>query len=71
MFVFPAATFLFFLKKMLDICARLCYYNYRKRKEATEMAMTIEYFEVMGDALDELRDWEAYEADLAEGDPWA
>ena len=56
---------------MLDICARLCYYNYRKRKEATKMAMTMEYFEVMGDALDELRDWEAFEADLAEGDPWA
>ena len=32
------------------------------------MAMTIEYFETMGDALDELRDWEA---DLAESDPWA
>ena len=32
------------------------------------MAMTMEYFEVMGDALG---DWEAYEADLAEGDPWA
>ena len=68
---FPPPLFLFFLKKMLDIFARLCYYNDRKRKETTEMAMTIEYFEVMGDALDELRDWEAYEADLAESDPWA
>jgi len=35
------------------------------------MAMTIEYFETMGDALDELRDWEAYEADIADSDPWA
>lgn len=60
-----------FLQKTLDKQPDLCYYNYRKRKEATEMAMTMEYFEVMGDALDELRDWEAYEADLAEGDPWA
>jgi hypothetical protein len=55
---------------MLDISFLLCYYNYRKRKEATKMAMTTEYLEVMGDALDELSDWEAYEADLAESDPW-
>lgn len=35
------------------------------------MAMSIEYFETMGDIFDEFHDWEAYEADLAESDPWA
>lgn len=25
---------------------------------------------IMGDLLDELRDWEAFEADLAENNPW-
>lgn len=67
MFVFPAATFFIFLKKMLDIFARLCYYNYRKRKEATEMAK--DYLEIMGDALEELEDWLAFEADMATN-PW-
>ncbi len=33
--------------------------------------MTFEYFEIMGDAMDEVAEWFAYEADLAEGDPWA
>ena len=35
------------------------------------MATSIEMMEIWGDAMDELRDWEAFEADLAEGDPWA
>ena len=29
-----------------------------------------EYFEIMGDAMDEVREWMDFEADLAEGDPW-
>ena len=56
-----------FLKKMLDICARLCYYNTRKRKEAKKMAK--DYLEIMGDALEELEDWLAFEADMATN-PW-
>lgn len=52
---------------MLDIFARLCYYNNRKRKEATEMAK--DYLEIMGDALEELEDWLAFEADMATN-PW-
>lgn len=27
--------------------------------------------EIMGDALAEVAEWEAFEADMAEGDPWA
>lgn len=27
--------------------------------------------EIMADLLEELAEWEAYEADMAEGDPWA
>ena len=27
--------------------------------------------EIMADLLDELAEWEAYETDMAEGDPWA
>jgi len=62
---------------MLDICPGMCYYNIRKRKykkiwkENKKMATSIEMMEIWGDAMDELRDWEAFEADLAEGDPWA
>ena len=33
--------------------------------------MTFEYFEIMGDAMGEVAEWLAYEADLAEGVPWA
>lgn len=28
-------------------------------------------WEVLADAMEEVAEWEAYEADLAEGDPWA
>ena len=28
-------------------------------------------WEVLGDAMEEVTEWEAYEADLAESDPWA
>ena len=31
----------------------------------------MEHFEWMDTLLTELADWEAFEADLAEGDPWA
>lgn len=30
-----------------------------------------DYLEIMGDAMDEIAEWLAYEADLAESDPWA
>jgi len=33
--------------------------------------MTIEYFEIMGDAMDEVLEWMDFENDLANGDPWA
>lgn len=33
--------------------------------------MVYNYYEIMGDYYDELADWDAYEADMAEGDPWA
>ena len=56
-----------FLKKSIDKRPGLCYYNYRKRKEATEMAK--DYLEIMGDAMDELNDWLAFEADMATN-PW-
>jgi len=45
---------------MLDICGRVCYYNYRKRKEARKMA---DYWEILGDAMDELRAWEEAQAE--------
>ena len=35
------------------------------------MAMTIEMMELWGDAMDEIREWADFEADLAAGDPWA
>lgn len=35
------------------------------------MMLSIEYWEMLSDAIDEVADWEAYEADLAKGDPWA
>ena len=28
-------------------------------------------WEILGDAWEEATEWEAYEADLADGDPWA
>lgn len=33
--------------------------------------MTFEYFEIMGDAMGEVAEWFAYEAGLAESNPWA
>ena len=33
--------------------------------------MSIEYFEIMGDAMDEVAEWLDFEADLAESNPWA
>jgi len=33
--------------------------------------MTIEYFEIMGDAMEEVLEWMDFEIDLANGDPWA
>jgi len=35
--------------------------------------MTKDYLEIMGDAMDDLRDWENFEADMATNpydDPW-
>jgi len=32
---------------------------------------SMEKFEIEGDALEELAEWLAYEADMASGDPWA
>lgn len=29
------------------------------------MAYSIEYYEIMGDAMDEVREWEDFEADMA------
>ena len=40
---------------MLDILPGLCYYNYRKRKEATKMAK--DFLEIWGDALEEFERW--------------
>ncbi len=31
----------------------------------------MESFEIMADAMEELADWLAFEADMASGDPWA
>ena len=31
----------------------------------------IEYFEIMGDILEEVQEWLDFEADLEAGDPWA
>lgn len=33
--------------------------------------MSMEHFEWMDTLLTELTEWEEFEADLAEGDPWA
>jgi len=33
--------------------------------------MYADYWEIMGDAIEEVAEWMAYEADLEEGDPWA
>lgn len=30
-----------------------------------------DFLEIIGDELEELNDWLAFEQDLAEGDPWA
>lgn len=35
------------------------------------MANYFETYEILGDALEDLQDWESYEADMAESDPWA
>ena len=35
------------------------------------MPMTADYWEIMGDAMEEVAEWLDYEDDLAEGDPWA
>ena len=32
---------------------------------------TMEYFEAMGDAMEEVAEWLAFEADIASSDPWA
>ena len=32
---------------------------------------TMEYFEAMGDAMEEVAEWLAFEAETASGDPWA
>jgi hypothetical protein len=32
---------------------------------------SMEQFEIMADAMEELADWLAFEADMASGDPWA
>lgn len=32
---------------------------------------SMEQFEILGDAMAEVAEWMAYEADLANGDPWA
>ena len=56
---------------MLDKSRPMCYYNYRKRKEAAKMAKDM--LEVWGDAMEDLRDWENFEADMATNpfdDPW-
>ena len=34
------------------------------------MAMNIEYFEMLGDMMDEFNEWMAYEADLVDNSPW-
>ena len=34
------------------------------------MMMMVDW-EVLADAMEEVAEWEAYEADLADGDPWA
>lgn len=34
------------------------------------MATYFETYEIIGDALDDLRDWDNFEADLAEEYPW-
>lgn len=34
------------------------------------MTMFVDW-EVLADAMEEVAEWEAYEADLADGDPWA
>ena len=33
--------------------------------------MTADYWEIMGDAMEEVAEWLDYEDDLAEGNPWA
>lgn len=33
-------------------------------------AMTIDFFEIIGDALEEVREWLDYEADMGENNPW-
>ena len=65
-----------FLKKVLDFFRVVCYYNTRERETPPILKgdTTMERFEWMDTVLTEyaeLLDWEAFEADLAEGDPWA
>lgn len=41
-----------------------------KKNEKEIKKMSIEYFEIMGDAMDEVQEWLDFEADLAESNPW-
>ena len=40
-------------------------------RRATMEFYSMEQFEIMADAMEELADWLAFEADMASGDPWA
>ena len=45
--------------------------NLEQKREVIEMyGYEMEHMIIMGDMLDELREWEDFEADLAEGNPW-
>lgn len=58
---------------MLDNPEIVCY-NKDTERENTKSKMEdkkMERFEWMDTMLTELADWEAFEADLAESDPWA
>ena len=35
------------------------------------MMLNKDFFEIVGDWMDEVAAWDAFEADMAEGDPWA
>lgn len=78
-FLFVKKIIIIFPKKMLDILPVLCYTIITERegkptKPERENEMdfyNMEQFEIMGDALEALQEWLDFEADLAEGDPWA
>lgn len=59
---------------MLDNPEIVCYNKGTKRERIPNQKWEdkkMERFEWMDTMLTELADWEAFEADLAEGDPWA